>query len=130
MDNDTDPDDLDQTDDGGPPTRMPYPVKVAAFLLGTLAVFAGFASIANTIGDTGRTHAVVFLGTVALAAVVAVVGLFRARRWGSYLGFGVALLVALATLRTVGTAVVGIGFLAAIMGTLMTRSAKDWLGFA
>ena len=130
MDNDTHPEDLDQTDDDGPPMRMPYPVKVAAFLLGTLAVLAGFGSVANAVGATGRTHAVVFLGTVALAAVVAVVGLVCARRWGSYLGFGVALLVALTTLRTVGTAVVGIGFLAAIMGTLMTRSAKDWLGFA
>ncbi|MFY1686610.1 hypothetical protein, partial [Plantactinospora sp. WMMB782] len=107
MDDDTEPDDLDQTDDDGPPTRMPYPVKVGAFLLGALAVLTGFGAVANAVGDTGRTHAVVFLGSVALVAVAAVVGLVRARRWGSYLGFGVALLVALATLRSVGAAVVG-----------------------
>jgi hypothetical protein len=129
VDYDSEPDNPDQPDDNQP-TRMPYPVKVAAFLLAALAVVAGFGAVGNAVGYDDRTHAVVFLGSIALAATVAIIGLVRARRWGSYLAFGLALLLALASLRNIGVAVVGIGFLAAIMGTLMTRSAKDWLGFA
>jgi hypothetical protein len=126
MTDETYDDDLDDAEDV--PQRMPFTVLAPIILFGGLALITGFAAIVN-LGDPDRLAAGVFLGSVTLAVAVTAGALVRGSRFGSYLGFGLAFLLALTSLRDVGTALVGFGFLAAVMGCLMTRSAKDWFGF-
>jgi hypothetical protein len=127
MSDDTYDDDLNETEDL--PQRMPFTVQVPAALFGALALITGFAAFVN-LTARDEVAAGVFLASITVAAIVAAVAIVRRERFGSYLGFGLAFLLALSSLRDVGTALVGFGFLAAVMGCLSTRSAKDWFGFA
>ncbi|MGI5213425.1 hypothetical protein [Plantactinospora sp. CA-290183] len=75
---------------------MPYMVRVPAVLFGALALVTAFGAALNLGVDRWNLSGGVFLGSLAVAAAATALCMVRRLRFGSYLGFGLALLLTLA----------------------------------
>ncbi|GIG93154.1 hypothetical protein [Plantactinospora endophytica] len=121
--------DLDDADE--PPMQRPMAITSVAVIYGLLGLFGALIAATNLgLGTQWSLPTGILAAAYALACWTATVALFRRRRYGSYLAFGLALVMALMSLTSVGLALWGLGWLAVVMACLMTRPAKDWLGFA
>lgn len=120
--------DLDDVEE--PPQRMPMAVISVAVLFGMFGLFGALIAVTSLGVGEWDLAVGILAATYTLACWTTAVALFRRKRFGSYLAFGLALIMALTSLTSVGMLLWGVGFLALVMICLSTRPAKDWLGFA
>lgn len=112
------------------PQQRPMAVTSVAVLYGMFGLLSAFAAVINLgVGRWALAVGILAL-TYTLACWTTTVALFRRKRFGSYLAFGLALIMALMSLTSVGMLLWGVGFLVLVMICLSTRPAKDWFGFA
>ncbi|MEU8209993.1 hypothetical protein AB0B85_12445 [Micromonospora sp. NPDC049044] len=108
---------------------MPNSVLIPVGLYWIIGVTMVVSAVLNATNDgVGRLGAVVFLGTVGAACLVAAVGLQR--RWGpaTFMGYLLAILLALVSLSNPGVALLLVPLAVGIAVALSRPSAKQWTG--
>ncbi|MFI6228710.1 hypothetical protein ACIBCR_15515 [Micromonospora echinospora] len=109
--------------------RMPNSVLIPVGLYWIIGVFLIVSAGLNAAADgTGRLGAMIFLGTVGVACVVAAVGIQR--RWGPavLLGYLLAVLLGLVSLSRPGAAVLVVPLAVGIAVALSRPASKQWTG--
>ncbi|MFD6568531.1 hypothetical protein [Micromonospora profundi] len=107
---------------------MPNSVLIPVGLYWIIGVTMVVGAALNAAAGSDRLAAVVFLGTVGAACLVAALGLQR--RWGpaALLGYLLAILLGLVSLSNPGVALLVVPLAVGIGVALSRPSAKQWTG--